>query len=118
MDGHPGAQPTEAEEIREHDRLLAVRLSNSKAPAQAAELLQLAAIYAALPEDRRQHWFGRLGAHGVSTTLLDEIAERSGQLIRFPDRRRGDRLVAEHESKRHKRVVAASRRRWTDDEPA
>jgi hypothetical protein len=57
---------------------------------QNAELLQLAAIYAALPEERRQHWFDRLGAFGVSTALRQQIVERASRLIRFPDWRRAD----------------------------
>jgi hypothetical protein len=111
-----GAAQTRARaDIRRQDKALAVRLSNSKSPAQTAELLQLAAIYAALPEERRQHWFDRLGAQGVPAELREKIAERSGQLIRFPDRRRAAGRLVDHQSK-HSRIVVGTRRRGTDAE--
>src|SRR6185436_4911496 len=72
--------------IREDDKELATRLSTrDDVSLKAAELLQLAAIYAALPEERRRLWFARLSSEGVSPELLAQIVARAGRMIRFPD---------------------------------
>jgi hypothetical protein len=105
-------------DIRERDRTLAVRLSNTMRPSpQNAELLQLAAIYAALPEERRQHWFDRLGSFGVSPALRQQIVERASRLIRFPDWRRADPERSSSAPKRQENTGAVEhdRRRPVED---
>jgi len=72
-------------EIREQDRTLASRLKTARSSGQSSELMQLAAIYAALPEERRQHWFERLSLFGLAADLLDRIVERANRLIQSPD---------------------------------
>ena len=118
MGGPDAERPDEPQDqagIRDEDKALAVRLSTSTAPAHNADLLQLAAIYAALPDERRQRWFERLGACGVSAALRDQIAERARRMIRFPDWRSGERLRVAHERKQLRRsVFARDRRRWSD----
>lgn len=103
--------------IREQDKELATRLSGEgEVHLDGAELLQLAAIYAALPEERRQQWFTRLESEGLSQELLARIVARAGKMIRFPDRRSSDRLREEDQSERHQNVVrAADRRRRSSD---
>ena len=110
-------QGREESGIREQDKQLAARLSGEgDVHLEGAELLQLAAIYAALPEERRQQWFARLGSEGVSPDLIARIVARASRMIRFPDRRSSDRLLEEEQSERHQNVVrAADRRRRSSD---
>jgi hypothetical protein len=100
--------------IREQDKELAGRLTTGSD--DSPELLQLAAIYGALPEDRRQQWFSRLGLEGIAPALLTRIVARARSIIRFPDRHGSERLRAEHESEEHQLAVRAThrRRRWSD----
>jgi hypothetical protein len=72
-------------EIREQDRTLASRLKTARSSEKSSELMQLAAIYAALPEERRQHWFERLSVFGLAAELLERIVERANRLIQSPD---------------------------------
>jgi hypothetical protein len=103
--------------IREDDKELATRLSTEDdVNLKGAELLQLAAIYAALPEERRRLWFARLSSEGVSPALLAQIVARAGRMIRFPDSLSSERLLQEDQSERHQKVVrAADRRRRSSD---
>jgi len=101
-------------EVREQDKTLAVRLKTAKAPARGSEMMQLAAIYAALPEGRRQHWFERLSLFGLAAEVLDGIVERANRLIQSPDWQAQTVAAGGRSSTGRPVGLQAGRRRATD----